>query len=117
MASHGEKDRFRRHLWAVARQAGGDDIEIARDPLHKRYEVNRHGLKIEAGNLEQALEVFGGVIHTLGASGWSVRPVKGRVAISSPEHPGVYGTIDTPMNLADYGGGARIDIHISDYPG
>ncbi len=109
MASHGEQDRFRRHLWAVARTVGGDEIEISRDPLHKRYEVNRHSVNIDTETFQQAESVQKGMLKALKEAGWNVR---GDGHVTTEEHPSVYASINVPMDLSEMGAGGRVHIYI-----
>lgn len=77
--SSNQRGKLRAKLWKAFREVGGSDIEIERDPMHARYEVNRHGLQI-TGPKAVLDDVFDRTLALLVIHGWKVS--SGKVAAS-----------------------------------
>lgn len=107
---------MRNRIWAIFREAAGEGVHIARDPLGDRYEVNKFGIFVDFETMQHAEEVRERALALLTIGGWEI----------SREHPKKVSRFSTrftdatcksvvelPYDLPT--GGARIMISVTSY--
>ena len=110
MSGSRRKATVRHDLWNKLRDIGGLDIEIMRDPLHRRYEVNRHGLQ---ANVEKDAEaVYERLLTMIKADGWETElGVSSAIYARHPIYSDVTAILYRPEEL--HSGESRLRITIS----
>lgn len=100
------------YLYAILNLTGGEENEIKRDPLHRRYEVNRHGLTINHRDDDPSRlkELRRHLITKLMEDGWMVKSDGERAELEAiRDGKPVSITID-PVIDRGMGGQPRYDI-------
>jgi hypothetical protein len=94
MASSNQKAKLRRALWTMLRDQNGETIEIERDPLHARYEVNRHGIQVWGDDLNAVRDQL---INALKAAGWTIEPYGSETIALPPEQQVTRASLGVPF--------------------
>lgn len=103
------------YLYATLKGTGGEENEISRDPLHRRYEVNRYGLSVSHRDDDTARlkELRQALIRKLMDDGWTVNSNQGSVELETVRdgrkvHITIDPVLDSAMGISRP---PRYDIH------
>ena len=105
-----------KRIWAILREAGGEDFYMRRDPLGDRYAVNKFGIWAEFDTLQQAEEVRERMLALLTIGGWDIErenPKKVSRFSTTFTDAQCRAYVEVPYDLPT--GGARIQVGVTTY--
>jgi hypothetical protein len=113
-ASNQQRSRLSHKMWGKIREIGGSEVEIEKDPLGARYQVNKHGL-IVTGSVEAIEDLHLRLVALLTVELWRVEKNGSMITLSHPfsgtSNVGdAVACIHSPYELPT--GGMRMDIGI-----
>jgi hypothetical protein len=98
MASNHQRAKFSHLLWTKLREIGGSEIEIEKDPLGYRYQVNKHGL-IVSGDMSVIQDTHARFIALLMVEGFEVDRTISGVRIAAPSLNQAHAVLDVPQEM------------------
>ena len=111
--SNRQRSRMRNRIWAIFREAAGENVYIFRDPLGDRYEVNKFGVHVDFDTMQKAEEVLERALALMTIGGWALElenPKKVSRFKTRYTDATCYSVVDLPFDLPT--GGARLHISV-----
>ena len=110
--SNRQRDRLNKLVRRKLIEIGGDEIDIKRDSLHHRYEVNKFGIDVDAP-LTTLLDVYDRLLALLTVEGWTLQREGSTLVLRHHSADATSAVLSRPYLLPWSSKDARLHIAIS----